>query len=381
LEHFSAGYTWRREFCSSTGSSTLVEGLGSISSLVGVTGEDVFKYITFSEEDQAKYFGEGLPRGMVKEFAVTKTSSVMIRPRVLHLCHLLEKNVTGKSTFELRAEDAIATRQRRHFIIDGPVGSGKSVALAMIVQWARAKGWLVFYIPNGKEWTHGSLYYKNEDTGLVDTPNTAQMALEGFLKSHGDLLETLPCLISDPVPLGEGAGVPRVRGSQEFTLPEGATLKQLVEKGLSMSHAGVGTVVRLRKELSLIKDIPVLIAIDDYNSWFVFSQYGVRAKKPIHASKLAMVHAFRPMEGSSEMMVTAFSHSIAVGKLPVQLPDVPKGVRFDFTRYSPVEAMTALEYYHSKNVTIEKPAEADVIRLHYLTNGNGNEIRNLARFI
>lgn len=71
-----------------------------------------------------------------------------------------------------------ATRQRRHFIIDGPVGSGKSVALAMIVQWARAKGWLVFYIPNGKEWTHGSLYYKNEDTGLVDTPNTAQMALE-----------------------------------------------------------------------------------------------------------------------------------------------------------------------------------------------------------
>lgn len=122
--------------------------------------------------------------------------------------------------------------------------------------------------------------------------------------------------------------MPRVRGAQEFTLPEGATLKQLVEKGLSMSHAGVGTVVRLRKELSLIKDIPVLIAIDDvsltqpqefllvssssiivydlsflqgthefvfpcldlqYNSWFVFSQYGVRAKKPIHASKLAMV--------------------------------------------------------------------------------------------
>jgi len=57
--------------------------------------------------------------------------------------------------------------------------------------------------------------------------------------------------------------VPRVRGPQEFTLPEGATLKQLVEKGLSMSHAGVGTVVRLRKELSLVKDVPVLIAIDD----------------------------------------------------------------------------------------------------------------------
>lgn len=60
--------------------------------------------------------------------------------------------------------------------------------------------------------------------------------------------------------------MPRVRGPQEFTLPEGATLKQLVEKGLSMSHAGVGTVVRLRKELSLVKDVPVLIAIDDVSS-------------------------------------------------------------------------------------------------------------------
>lgn len=171
--------------------------------------------------------------------------------------------------------------------------------------------------------------------------------------------------------------MPRVRGPQEFTLPEGATLKQLVEKGLSMSHAGVGAVVRLRKELSLVKDVPVLIAIDDvsnsclalsiarhkdlssisvhvslvlfiflstvssfldrpfsiyfseiekagvvrrgsevidsykyvelnsfsqelmasfcylvlqYNSWFVFSEYGVKAKKPIHAHQLEMVH-------------------------------------------------------------------------------------------
>lgn len=46
------------------------------------------------------------------------------------------------------------------------------------------------------------------------------------------------------------------------------------------------------------------------------------------------------------MMVAAFSHSNAVGKLPLHLPDVPKGVRFDFPRYSPVEASSALQYYH-----------------------------------
>lgn len=67
--------------------------------------------------------------------------------------------------------------------------------------------------------------------------------------------------------------MPRVRGPQEFTLPEGATLKQLVEKGLSMSHAGVGTVVRLRKELSLVKDVPVLIAIDDVSALYPILDY------------------------------------------------------------------------------------------------------------
>jgi len=46
------------------------------------------------------------------------------------------------------------------------------------------------------------------------------------------------------------------------------------------------------------------------------------------------------------MMVTAFSHSNAVGKLPLHLPDVPKGVRYEFPRYLPVEASTALQYYH-----------------------------------
>jgi len=86
-----------------------------------------------------------------------------------------------------------ATKPKKHILLDGPVGSGKSVALAMLVQWARARGWLVFYIPSGKGWTHGSLYYRNEETGLVETPVTAQMALEVCGGSAGSpLCETLP---------------------------------------------------------------------------------------------------------------------------------------------------------------------------------------------
>lgn len=54
-----------------------------------------------------KYFGEGLPRGMKKEFEITSVSAVMIRPRLLHLCNQLQRCVTDTMAFDLSAEDMI----------------------------------------------------------------------------------------------------------------------------------------------------------------------------------------------------------------------------------------------------------------------------------
>ena len=46
-----------------------------------------------------------------------------------------------------------------------------------------------------------------------------------------------------------------------------------------------------------------------------------------------------------DMMVGAFSHSTAVGKLRQELPDVPKDARINFPRYSFDEAATVSYYY------------------------------------
>jgi hypothetical protein len=35
----------------------------------------------------------------------------------------------------------------------------------------------------------------------------------------------------------------------------------------------------------------------------------------------------------------------------------------------------------SRELTVQEPGDADVIRLYYLTGGNGKEIRNLSRFL
>lgn len=47
----------------------------------------------------------------------------------------------------------------------------------------------------------------------------------------------------------------------------------------------------------------------------------------------------------NDMMVGAFSHSTAVGKLRQHLPDVPEDARVNFPRYNLDEAATVSYYY------------------------------------
>ncbi|CAM6087044.1 unnamed protein product [Calypogeia fissa] len=353
-----------------------------------LTTADVNKYLKLSVQDLEQYFGEGLPSGLLKEFDETKENAFFIRNRVLQLFERFQKCLADTGRFKELKDQGESVRffasKPRQCLLEGFVKGGKTAALAMLVHWARMQGWLVFYVPNGRDWTSVGMYYKNAQTGLFDTPIQAKTALEGFLKSHEKLLVELPCRIMEPLPLGEGAGTVKARGPQQITLPEGATLKDLVERGVSQSQAAVSCVVRLREELGLVKEVPVLIAIDEFNSWFTFSSYhestGTRSRRPIHAAELSMVNAFRTMEGPL-MMATAFSHSSAVGRLPVHLPGVPKGVRFSIPRYNLEETRAVLKYYHSRKVTHKEPSEEDIKKLFYLTNGNGEELRNLVRLL
>ena len=61
-------------------------------------------------------------------------------------------------------------------------------------------------------------------------------------------------------------------------------------------------------------------------------------------SNFWQVKAFRSMM-HDDMMVGAFSHSTAVGKLRQDLPDVPLGARVNFPRYSLDEAASVFHYY------------------------------------
>jgi small subunit ribosomal protein S29 len=92
--------------------------------------------------------------------------------------------------------------------------------------------------------------------------NLFLLLLQNFLKYNETRLQQLPCQIFERIPLGEGAGVGMMKGVDTMEMPEGSTLYDLIQTGITQTHASVGVMVRLRKELSLVKDVPVLFAID-----------------------------------------------------------------------------------------------------------------------
>lgn len=353
----------------------------STPSLSQLSSADTCTYMKFSMEELNAVLPEGLPLGMVNEFEESKRNSLLVRQSFLDLRDNFRRIVDPP----LQSFNGKGLKVRKQIVLDGPVSCGKSIALAMLVHWARDEGWLVVYVPNGREWTHGGVFYKNPLTGLWDTPVQAANALQDFLKYNESRLQQLPCQISDPIPLGEGAGVGLMKGVDSMAMPEGSTLYDLVQTGVTHTHAAVGVLVRLRKELSLVKDIPVLFAIDQYNNWFTFSGYEepvtVRSCRPLHARELAMVNAFRSMM-HNDMMVGAFSHSTAVGKLRKDLPDVPADARINFARYNLDEAATVCHYYlRQRLVRREVFSEEGWKKIFYLSNGNGSEMRWLLPFM
>jgi hypothetical protein len=99
---------------------------------------------------------------------------------------------------ELLAKAAEPRRRGRHIYLDGWTGSGKSVALFSLVNWARRNGWLAMYMPSAYMLVEGGTFHKGED-GLWDTPESAKLLLTSVSDNHASLLKvkragsTSPC--------------------------------------------------------------------------------------------------------------------------------------------------------------------------------------------
>ncbi|KAG2256994.1 hypothetical protein Bca52824_076288 [Brassica carinata] len=128
-----------------------------------------------------------------------------------------------------------------------------------------------------------------------------------------------------------------LKGADTMPILEDSTLPDLVQMGIRSTHAAV-----LVSLCDLVKNSRCITI--GLRSVKFEEPVTPRSCRPIHARELTTVDAFRSMM-HDDMMVGAFSHSTAVGKLRKDLPDVPSDARQEFPRYSLDEAEAVCYYY------------------------------------
>eukprot|EP00793_Prasinoderma_coloniale_P001735 PRCOL_00003540-RA len=363
-------------------------------------GVDAANAVYLLPRDLSAALPEGLPRPLLREIEACGDSDaargVLVRAPLLELMGTLdaaqrlpagglaaaERAPAGLTPGEAAAFEAAAARATsgRHVQLDGARASGKSVALALLVHWARANGWLAMYVPDASVITRGRVGPKplgyvarapGDDSTLGwDSPDVAAEMLRHMVDAHADELAELP--VTDVTAGVAGA-------------PEAKTLLELCEKGIEaeVAHA-TGSVVALRAELGRVTKYPVLVAVDSANALYADSAFVEPSRKldklrPIHASELRLARAFGAgsYEPAWDTPFAAGGDAAAPGMLgDFSWAEVARGSVMP--RYTLPECKALLSYWGAAGISRRVDAD-EALKLRALTNGNGAELRTVAR--
>ena len=191
-------------------------------------------------------------------------------------------------------------------LLTGGAGSGKSLSLLHIVHWARSAGWLVCYIPNARQWTHGQYWephpYIPESMVQVDL---AYNFLSSFAAANAALLDSVP--LQHELSFDDSAppGVETLGPAQGHTLADlmevvprfNDQLEDEPEHMLNVDAQIIVVAEHLKKELYEQRALPFLMAIDQLN--FLFDQSGYRELEgkgsitpPVPVRRLRMCELF-----------------------------------------------------------------------------------------
>ncbi|CAM9378782.1 unnamed protein product [Ectocarpus sp. 6 AP-2014] len=148
---------------------------------------------------------------------------------------------------------------QRSYLLTGRRGSGKSCVLNHAVLHARSTGWIVLFVPDGRNLVQKGIYCQPSPVleGLYDLPVQSMKRLKTLREAHGDQLKNIS--IKDPEVLGRHEGA--------------KTLLDVMDMGLAdQEHAGTAHYDVMR-ELLATTEAKVMLAIDEYNELFQMSQW------------------------------------------------------------------------------------------------------------
>eukprot|EP01039_Chlorochromonas_danica_P006322 gene6322-6972_t len=236
-------------------------------------------------------------------------------------------------------------------LLTGQRGVGKSVMLNQVVLEARRQGWLTVFIPDG--WKHANTGSYIDPVENVTTAeglpvfNNAHMtavALRGLWHAHGSLLSTLPIQdtsviakyaryinrfnekwarvqltlsnskkvnwtflkVREIVHGEEGSHDPDLDKLDEPILSkfnaqtfEVKTLADLITVGIALLDTSGFAFIDLIAELRRLENIPVLFAVDGYNTWMDNAAFYYDSKR-IQGRQLAVPYALSFFDTTKE---------------------------------------------------------------------------------
>ncbi|KAE8874790.1 hypothetical protein PF005_g11038 [Phytophthora fragariae] len=322
------------------------------------------KFFAFAKEQQDELFPEGVGRRMDETFDLVGHRHIMLRDTTLKIISAMKDWETAKS-------ESVGA-----YLIDGERGTGKSFALHQIVQFARESNWLVLYIPNPRSWCHEAPYVMQspyqEDKFDIDVYGVE--LLQKFLHCHGDQIRSIPV---------RGKYADRYYPTDKYeSKPKSAvdykdaalTLRDVVVGGIRDEELACQAVCDLKEELAQTTEFPVLIAIDDYNTWFQKTVFGYEGKD-VEADDISVIAALKDIgaKGYDEsrklkngLFVAASTENFPTKVHFKQQVDYRK-IRATMHTYSAEELATVVSYYNQVSFLHDKPTDSQLAYFRLMT--------------
>ncbi|KAF0699756.1 Aste57867_9683 [Aphanomyces stellatus] len=327
---------------------------------------DVNKFFELSDEQIKKNFPSGLPKRLNEMFE-------FLEPKK----HLMLRKSTASILDAMTdfPQKWPAHWPEKAFVLDGERGTGKTVALIQAVNFARENGWIVLHVPHAREWVNDAPYVTKSAhiEGKFDIDVVGMDILKQLIECHGEQLATLSVRGDYGAHYYPRSFAKKPKSESEYD-KSSLTLLDICENGLKDDLLTCKAVLDLKAELAQVTEFPVLIAIDEYNTWFrktVFGYEGVDVKP----EDITLIDALRDVDESGYRADRALKNGLFLAATTENFPsahDFSKQATFKRVRkllhpYTNDELKSLIDYFHEVNFRQSKYSDKDVVYLRLMS--------------
>ncbi|GAA5917401.1 hypothetical protein JCM6882_000846 [Rhodosporidiobolus microsporus] len=188
-----------------------------------------------------------IPGSLQRELAFTPRPATVVREATLKVTQVLDTGKKGSSS---------AAR----YVLTGGAGSGKSTLLLQAVSYAQSTDWIVLYLPSAAPLVNSSTpHIYSSARALFDQPALSSSLLSKFSSANSKAFKAL-------------------KTAKEWTfgdkkVAQGKSLEDLAKAAGGDEKLVTSVFEAVMEELSVQKQRPVLLAIDDAQPLFTTSHY------------------------------------------------------------------------------------------------------------